>query len=289
MYGQISGSWYMKAPKDDDLWLSRHDTFYGHVAWNGTWDVDQSMFYNLTQMHAQSRQQQNNNDTGNMVSLNRSAVWPLDSTDPVGVADPFCVCIPDPVGIPDVSATRKDGLANLEYLGRLKLAPIEYLGRTVTLDHYANWFFHVFMEVNETAPNYGKSPIRLASAYAGTAVYENWKFEDPEIAHPGIFTADVPTTRATNDAFGRYCLNPQGREACIRLSVIEDEDGPPTWPPKSTGSGPMCADHPGCAHLKPDDGICCADGARLECCEHTEECTPDSTEEYCQDPFTVHV
>jgi hypothetical protein len=274
----------MKAPRDDDLWLSRHDTFYGHIAWNGTWDVNQSGYFNLTQMHAQSRQQQLANDTGDMVSLNRSNTWPTNSPDPPGVADPFCVCIPDPVGIPDVSMTRKDGLAHLEYLGRLKLAPIEYLGRTVVMDHYANWFFHVFMEVNETAPNYKRSPIRLASAYAGTAVYKDWIFQDPEVTHPGIFSADVPTTAANPDTFGKYCLNPTKRETCKHVKVIEDEEGPPTWPPKSTGHGPMCVDHPGCNLMKPDDGICCADGARMECCEHTEPCTEDSTEAYCQNP-----
>jgi hypothetical protein len=289
MYGQISGKWYMRAPRDEDLWISRHDTFYANVAWNGTWDVNQSMYYNLTQIHAQSRQQQLANDTGDMVSLNRSNTWPTNSPDPPGVADPFCVCIPDPVGVPDVSMTRKDGLAHLEYLGRMKLAPIEYLGRTVVMDHYANWFFHVFMEVNESAPNYGRSPIRLASAYAGTAVYKDWIFDDPEVAHPGIFSADIPHTKSGNDKFGRYCLNPTGRDTCFNVKTIEDEDGPPTWPPKSTGHGPMCVDHPGCAHLKPDDGICCADGARMECCEHTEPCTEDSTEEYCQNPFTNFV
>lgn len=292
MYGQISGKWYVRAPADEDLWISRHDTYYGHIAWNGTWDVNQDFYMNLTQMHYQSRQQQEVGDVGEMVSLNRSAVWPLDSTDPVGVADPFCVCVPDPVGFPDFSASRKDGLANLEYLGRLKLAPIEYLGRTVTMDHYANWFFHVFMEVNETAPNYGKSPIRLASAYAGTAVYQDWIFADPEITHPGIFGADIPTTPAQGDFFashGRYCLNPQNKYGCTKVKVQDDEEGPASWPPKSTGHGPLCANHPGCAHLTPDDGVCCADGARMECCEHAEPCTADSTEEYCQNPFTSFV
>jgi len=292
MYGQISGTWHMRAPADDDLWMSRHDTHYGHIAWNGTWDVNQSFSMNLTQMHFQSRQQQLMNDTGEMISLNRSAVWPLDSTDAVGVADPFCVCIPDPVGVPDVSATRKDGMANLEYLGRLKLAPIEYLGRTVEMDHYANWFFHVFMEVNSSAPNYGRSPIRLASAYAGTAVYQDWIFADPEVTHPGIFSADIPTTPAVGDFFadhGRYCLNPRNLEGCKKVKVKDDEWGPVSWPPKSTGVGPLCVNHPGCAHLSPDDGVCCADDSRMDCCEHTEPCTADNTAEYCQNPFTSFV
>jgi len=171
----------------------------------------------------------------------------------------------------------------------LKLAPIEYLGGTVAMDDYANWFFHVFMEVNSSAPNYGRSPVRLASAFAGTAVYQDWVFEDPEITHPGIFVADILTTRADNDRFGRYCLNPRGLEGCKHVKVIEDEYGTPTWPPKSTGPGPLGANHPGCAHLTPEDGICCADDACLACCEKTEPCTTDSTAQYCQDPFMTSV
>merc|ERR1711957_24822 len=129
MYGQIKGHWYMRAPADEDRWLLRHDTFYGNIAWNGTWNDDQDAFYNLSQIHSQTRLQQENNITGPMISLNRSATWPIRSNS----TDPMCVCIPDPVGVPDVSATRRGGLANLEYLGRIKLAPIEYLGRTVEL------------------------------------------------------------------------------------------------------------------------------------------------------------
>ena len=47
---------------------------------------------------------------------------------------------------------------------------LEFRGGPVELDHWANWFFHIFMETNKTAPMYGEAPKRLASAYAGMAV-----------------------------------------------------------------------------------------------------------------------
>lgn len=211
-----------------------------------------------------------------MISLNRSATWPIRSNS----TDPMCVCIPDPVGVPDVSATRRGGLANLEYLGRIKLAPIEYLGRTVEMDHYANWFFHVMMEVNESVPNYGKSPIRLASAYAGTAVYQNWVLEDPNITHPDIFLADMPTTADEHLAdSGKYCLNPTFFEPCLTVKPFSDEAGPATWPPMSPGHGDQCADHPGCVNLAP--GICCAtDSTRMACCDDPENPVPPRKKVY---------
>lgn len=206
--------------------------------------------------------------TGEMVSLNRSATWPPHSEGP----DPMCVCVPDPVGVPDASMTRAPGLKDLEYLGRINLAPIEYLGRTVEMEHYANWFFHVFMEVNASDHAYGKAPIRLASAYAGTAVYQDWIFEDPEITYPGIFSVDIPTTASDLGKFGKYCLNPTQLDSCSLVKTIDDEEGPATWPPKSSGWGDKCVDHPGCAGITPDDGLCCpgSDGARLTCCDETE-------------------
>lgn len=197
------------------------------------------------------------------MSLNRSNTWAQN--------DPFCVCIPDPVGVPDVTASRAPGLDHdhMEYLGRIKLAPIEYLGRTVELDHYASWFFHIFMETNKSSPFYGKAPIRLASAYAGTAVYADWVFEDPNVTHPGIWTEDIPTH--ANGEMG-YCMNPTGADVCTSVKTFDDDEGPATWPPKSSGFGDQCADHPACAHLTPLDGLCCpvADGTRLACCDETE-------------------
>ncbi len=274
MYGQIKGRWHLRADPDDDLWLLRHDTYYGNISWNGEWDPNPNLFYNLTQFHAQSRLQQSKNNTGQMVSLNRSRTWPIGQDDS---PDPMCVCVADPVGFPDVTSTRATGVSDMKYYGRIKLAPIEYLGRTVELDHYANWFFQLFMEVNTSAPNYGKSPIRLTSAYSGTAVYRNWIFADPNVTRPGIFSADIPTTPDEKLAdSGKYCLNPTLWEDCSLVKTFDDEEGPATWPPQSSGHGDKCADHPGCANLAPHDGLCCpaGDGTRMTCCDHPERPVP---------------
>ena len=48
-------------------------------------------------------------------------------------------------------------------MGRVKIQ-MEYENKWYELDHYANWFFHIFMETNKSAPMYGVAPKRLASA-----------------------------------------------------------------------------------------------------------------------------
>merc|ERR1711920_629673 len=114
-------------------------------------------------------------------------------------------------------------------MGRIKLAPIEYLDgkRTVELDHWANWFFHIFMEVNTSSPFYGKAPRRLASAYAGMAVYDNWVFEDPKIKQPDIWYRGIPTTpERVGPAAGKYCFDTQKvGKYCANISQN-------TFPPK---------------------------------------------------------
>merc|ERR1719215_634912 len=166
-----------------------------------------------------------------MVSLNRSDVWPIGSQGP----DAMCTCVPDPVGMPDVTATRKAGLDDLTYLGRAEIG-VEYINKTVVVEHYANWFFHVFMSTDTEDPAYGKAPIRLASAYAGTAVYQDWIFADPEVTHPGIFTVDVPTHSAPFPMFGEFCLNPTRQVSphpCAHIKTFDDDAGPATWPPSA--------------------------------------------------------
>merc|ERR1712159_380396 len=71
-------------------------------------------------------------------------------------------------------------------MGRIRIQ-IEYEDREVELDHWANWFFHIFMETNTSAPFYGQAPKRLASAYAGMAVYSNWVIGDPKVGRPNVW------------------------------------------------------------------------------------------------------
>merc|ERR1711971_602138 len=96
----------------------------------------------------------------------------------------------------------------------------EYDGSTVEVDHWYLWFFHVFMDVNTASPYYGKAPKRLASAYAGTAVYDNWVFADPKIADPTIWNRGIPTSpMKVGPDKGKYCINPKKISMCDNITV----------------------------------------------------------------------
>ena len=88
-------------------------------------------------------------------------------------------------------------------------------------------FFHVFMDTDKSVPHYGKAPRRLASAYAGTAVYGNWKLEDPTIADPTVWYRGIPTKpERVGPDHGKFCLNPQKIEMCSNITAGV------TFPPK---------------------------------------------------------
>merc|ERR1719262_1740575 len=111
-------------------------------------------------------------------------------------------------------------------MGRIKLPELEYLKTPIELDHWANWFFHIFMDVNTSMPHYAQAPSRLASAYAGTAVYANWVMEDPKIADPTVWKRGIPTSpeRVGPDK-GKYCMDTQHSPICSNISQE-------TFPPK---------------------------------------------------------
>jgi len=211
MYGQITGSWYVDIRSDSDLWLLRHDTHYGDVHFNGTWAP--LIAADISEIHSQTREQQQGNSTGPMVSL----VHGLPSFVPGG-----CTCVADPVGNVDMNHDRDGrlGLGEMEYLGRIKLTLDELkTPETVELDHWALWFFHVFMEVDKSVPHYGKAPKRLASAYAGTAVYHNWTLADPKIADPTVWNRGIPTSpMKVGPDKGKFCMNPQKIPLCSNIT-----------------------------------------------------------------------
>jgi hypothetical protein len=112
------------------------------------------------------------------------------------------------------------------YLGRINLTLAEADGAVVTLDHWANWFFHVFMEVDKSVPWYGKAPRRLASAYAGTACYDNWNLTDPLLADTTVWKRGIPTSpMRVGPDHGKFCMNPQNVTMCSNISQT-------TFPPK---------------------------------------------------------
>jgi len=215
MYGQISGNWFVNVMPDSDLWMLRHDTSYKKVSFNGT--TIPFIGFHVSEIHGQTRKQQSVNNTGQMVSL----ISGIPSFIPGG-----CTCVADPVGVPDVAHERTSGLDEMEYLGRIKLTLKEHTGEVVLVDHWANWFFHVFMEVDKTVPHYGKAPVRLASAYAGTATYANWVLHDPAIADPTVWNRGIPTSpERVGPDHGKYCLNPQKIDMCSNITSKN-------WPPQ---------------------------------------------------------
>jgi len=229
LYGQISGKWFMDVKKDSDLWLLRHDTVYESVTENGI--PIPFIKPKVSEIHAQTAKQMSMNCTGPMVSM----IYAMPNWMPGG-----CSCMPDPVGVPDTQAIAPaTGMATMQYMGRIKLPNLEYIGGPIELDHWANWFFHIFMDTNKSVPHYGKAPSRLASAYAGTAVYGNWKFEDPKISDPTVWYRGIPTTpEKVGPSKGKYCMDTHKSPICSDISQTKFPPAPePAGAPSNAGCG----------------------------------------------------
>ena len=221
MYGsKITGRWFANVQKDADLWLLRHDTHYGGIHFNGT-KIPEFLHFDVSEIHSQTREQQAQNNSGPMVSLINGI--------PQGIPG-GCTCVADPVGVPDTIHARTNGTmpedAEMRYLGRINLTLAELDGSVVLVDHWANWFFHIFMDVDPTLPHYGKAPRRISSAYAGTAVYANWDFKDPIIDDPKVWTRGIPTKpMKSGPDKGKFCMNPTKVPMCSNITQQ-------TFPPK---------------------------------------------------------
>merc|ERR1712226_1802702 len=74
--------------------------------------------------------------------------------------------------------------------------------RSITVDHYAKWFFHVFVDADKSSPTYTQI-MRFYSPYAGFAVYHGWEFESPSIKFPTVWNDTLPEKGPTK------CMNPQ--------------------------------------------------------------------------------
>ena len=119
----------------------------------------------VSEIHQQSREQMATNITGAMFST----VAAMSKLPKQG----GCTCVPDPVGVP-----KYDSFKDATYMGRIKLEPIEFLNKTVIVDHYSKWFFHLFVDAEKGSETYGL-PLRFYSPYAGFAVYHTWILKDP--------------------------------------------------------------------------------------------------------------
>merc|ERR1712110_251635 len=108
----------------------------------------------------------------------------------------------------------------------------------IELDHWANWFFHIFMDTNKSKPHYGKAPSRLASAYAGTAVYDNWVFDDPKKLDPTVWHRGIPThPERVGPNKGKFCMDTK-KIGGICGNISQATFPPAPEPASSPSSGP---------------------------------------------------
>jgi hypothetical protein len=122
----------------------------------------------------------------------------------------------------------------------------------------ANWFFHIFMDTNASAPHYGRAPRRISSTLTahlnvhlhaqltvqlnaprrisdssagmqrtGFSEYGQWTFGDPALRDPQVWTRGLPTPH--DAAAGRGCGNPGGKKVCANVTQA-------TFPPKVEAS-----------------------------------------------------
>jgi len=217
----------MDAKPGADLWLLRHDTTYASVTENGI--PIPFIKPAVSEIHAQTAKQRATNLTGPMVSL----IYGMPDFVPGG-----CTCMPDPVGVPDITASWATGMAEMQYMGRIKLPQLEYLKVPIELDHWASWFFHIYMDTNTSMPHYAKAPSRLSSAYAGTAVYHNWVMEDPKIKDPEIWIRGIPThPERVGPSKGLMCMDTHKSPMCSNITID-------TFPPHGEPAPPLTSAKP---------------------------------------------
>ena len=145
LHSESSGVMFADIRKDSDLWLLRHQTTFRAVYQNGKpLDIatTNGSLPRTANIHAQTLKQRSEGATGPQVLLAE------------GMPDfmPFqesCVCHVDIVGVPMMQS-----LHHLQYLGRIHLPELEFVGGPITLDHWGNWFFHIFMDTNKSVPTY---------------------------------------------------------------------------------------------------------------------------------------
>lgn len=184
-YSQIRSTlWYdfplngeSNGTAEDGMAKLRHDSFYDDLPYR---TLDNGL---VTEIHLQSREQREANITGPMISLIHAFLG-------YGQYTGGCTCLADPVGVPVLGGTvdvkgapHSAFLQGATYMGRIRIG-VEYDGfklgdkghgdmtkkRNMTVDHYARWFLHVFVDADKSSPTYGQ-PVRFYGPYSGFAVY----------------------------------------------------------------------------------------------------------------------
>jgi len=200
LYTAGYGKMYADIREGSDVWLLRHDSVFTSFMDNGnSMPLDNA---STSQIHAQTLAQRLQGNGGPQVQLAHG----MPSWFPDG-----CTCALDIVGVPTTQSMK-----HLQYMGRIRLPELEFLGGEVVLDHWANWFFHFFMDTNKSAPHYGKAPSRISDSTGGPAktgfsVYGRWEIGDPAIADPTVWHHGLPTENA------RSCKNMYGQPECDNI------------------------------------------------------------------------
>lgn len=251
MYSQIAGKWMFDFDgQAAETTILRHDTHYKDESFhwfNWTAEEEPQASGWVSQLHEQTKNMESKGNPGPMVSLmsekncpGQDVGWKPDGhfdngcgVVRIGKAG-VCNCIYDPVGMVDAPAATLPGLADMTYKGRI-LIDLEYDEELpgvypdyVEMDHWVTYFFHIFMRTdNPEDPLFGMVPIRLASAYAGFAVYHNWTLADPTTvpnfavdvggaADSNVWSRGIPTGDDVIDqgagppwTWGKYCNNAQ--------------------------------------------------------------------------------
>jgi len=206
MYSISRGKMYADVRPESDLWLLRHESTFSSLMVDGAPIVPHFSSGNTTQIHAQTFDQRSRGISGPQVSLSEG----MPEWMPTG-----CSCQVDVVGVPTTQT-----MQNLQYMGRIRLPNLEFVGGAIELDHWANWFFHIFMDTNTSQPHYGKAPSRISDnsgyhAKTGFSVYGEWEFGDPKIKDPSVWHRGIPTK---DEAGAKPCFNADRTSFCEDIS-----------------------------------------------------------------------
>mmetsp|Transcript_62115 Transcript_62115/g.103141 ORF Transcript_62115/g.103141 Transcript_62115/m.103141 type:complete len:571 (-) Transcript_62115:38-1750(-) len=193
LYSQIRSTLWYDFPLNgtstgtakDGISKLRHDTFYDDLGYR--W-LDNGL---VSEIHTQTHAQRQANVTGPMLSLLHGLLgW--------GKYLGGCTCLADPVGVPVMGGhVLVNGMSHAafaegaDYMGRIKIG-VEYDGfklgdkghgdmtkkRNMTVDHYAKWFLHIFVDADKSSPTYGQ-PVRFYGPYSGFAVYVKYDQKAP--------------------------------------------------------------------------------------------------------------
>ena len=112
----LVGQMYADIRPKSDLWLLRHESTFSSLTINGAPITPHFSSGNTTQIHAQTFEQRSRGISGPQVSLSEG----MPGWMPTG-----CSCQVDVVGVPTTQT-----MQNLQYMGRIRLPNLEFVGNS---------------------------------------------------------------------------------------------------------------------------------------------------------------